>query len=630
MTKGVFLCTWGKRGYGFAAYNLAFSIKYHSPDIHITLLCDESSIEYLLPDWLKVFDEIIPLPQDLRGKEPGVIKTSLYEFFPYDYTLFLDVDSVALKDINPLFDYLINKDGYYYTQILGTHTIDKGRDFPKMLWAWADDVWEHYQLPKDAVLPATNSSLQFIKLGEDAKALFKQIKANFDNPIPLHKLRMQWENSQPDELYLNIALAQKGIDADGGDNVFFGHKGRTESLTDVENNYYFLSIWGSRLHNRPQYTEYYDDSLMTWHRKQGKDFFTKYHTIYKDKHVSGRLAPAMSKTTVVSKTVELEKALLPISKSVLIDSSKLIQQYRDHNNRAVNVTCWLNCSFLQFKGKTYFAYRMEMYPFCTRMRIALCLLDDNLQPIRETNTLPNLYTNLDLRIDNQRHLFKNGFHAEDPRLFIYNDELYLSYTDGYQMAQAKINPASLQAEESFYIDKPDKKRTEKNWTFFDHQGKLLCVYQIAPHTIFEMNRANYSKVFETNFEHGWKWGIPRGGTSPVKHGDNYISFFHSAKDLPGGHRQYFMGAYIFEGKPPFKPLYISKEPIIAGEYQDDSMRRLSTKIYVVFPNGLIRKDNSWLVSFGYNDVSCRYIEIEDSLLKENLVEVKYKEEEVTA
>jgi len=212
--------------------------------------------------------------------------------------------------------------------------------------------------------------------------------------------------------------------------------------------------------------------------------------------------------------------------------------------------------------------------------------------------------------------------VEDPRLFILNNELYLSYTDGYQMAQAKINPDTLQAEESFYIRKPNKDRTEKNWTFFEYKKELYSVYQIFPHTILKMDGADWKTVYETTFQHDWKWGILRGGTSPVKVKDKYLSFFHSSLDTRTKERQYFVGAYMFEAEPPFTVTHISKMPFLSGEKININIPRLDSKIYVVFPGGQLKVENGWEVFFGNNDFECRRITITDDMLHENLVEIK--------
>ena len=59
---------------------------------------------------------------------------------------------------------------------------------------------------------------------------------------------------------------------------------------------------------------------------------------------------------------------------------------------------------------------------------------------------------------------------------------------------------------------------------------------------------------------------------------------------------------------------------------NDQIPRLSNKIYVVFPNGAIRKKDKWVVSFGYNDYECRLIDITDEFLKNNLIPISYESE----
>lgn len=630
MTKGILLCAFGKRGYAFAAYNFAFSIKHHNPSIQIAVLHD-GILNKELQDWQRdVFDIDIELPATLRdasGKfDPAIVKTNIYQFLPFDYTLFLDVDAMAMGDLDMIFDELIAAGGYYYSHILGTHTIEQGNIVAGMGWAFAEDIWQHYRLTEHDVLPAPNSSFQFIKKCDESKELYEQIKKNIDNPIPIESLRYKWGGGQPDELYLAVALCQKGITGQAGrEYMYMTHYHPTMTLTEIAQMYPILCLWGNRNMARAMFTEYYDRQLIKMHSSKGLRHIFKWHFIRADKYANN--AKTKEPLRIKKEELKLETALIPISDTTLITSDKLIQNYADSTGRNVRVTNWLNCSFIEYKGKTYFAYRMESAPFCTRMKIGLCLLNESLQPIQASNVLLDLHSDLKSAPLQSNKSFPKGYHVEDPRLFIYNDELYLSYTDGYQMAQAKINPETLQAVESFYIDKPKQGRTEKNWTFFEDVGKLYSVYSISPHVILEMDGSKFSPAYSEAFKHEWKWGELRGGTSPMRIGENFISFFHSAVSITYKNqlgRQYFMGAYMFSGKPPYEPLYISKEPIICGEEISQGIPRLSNKIFVVFPSGVIRKESSYLVSFGYNDLNCRYVEVSDELLKENLVEIKYE------
>jgi len=241
------------------------------------------------------------------------------------------------------------------------------------------------------------------------------------------------------------------------------------------------------------------------------------------------------------------------------------------------------------------------------------LLDKKLQPIQNTNVLLELHSDL--------RGYAKGYHVEDPRLFEYQNELYLSYCDGYQMAQAKIDPDTLQATESYYIRKPDPSRTEKNWTFFEYDNRLMSVYDTQMQEIFEMNGRDWVKKSSSKFPE-WKYGYARGGTSPILVGDEYISFFHSSilVRLKGNNvKQYYMGCYAFESKPPFKVTRMSKEPIVAGELISNSIPRLNNGIFVVFPSGVIRNEDSYDVSFGYNDLECRTVNVTDAFLQENMI-----------
>jgi len=240
------------------------------------------------------------------------------------------------------------------------------------------------------------------------------------------------------------------------------------------------------------------------------------------------------------------------------------------------------------------------------MKIGLCLLDDDYQPIPKTNVLLQLHSELKGSV--------KGYHVEDPRLFIYDNNLYLSYTDGYQMAQAKINTETLKAEESFYIRKPNKNRTEKNWTFFEHDGKLLSIYDLPSMEIFEMNGGDWTEFSKSDKKIEWAYGEIRGGATPIKVGDKFICFFHSRTTILSGY-QYHMGALEFEAAPPFKITRITDRPIISGEEISPAIPRLSNKIYVVFPCGVIREHDGYAVSFGYNDYECRHVKVDDELLE---------------
>lgn len=289
--RGIVLSAFGKRGYVWAAYNLAYSIKYHCPEMHITLLHDDSFHKDLL-DWQKAeFDNLVHIPDHIlyrNGKiEPANVKVNIYQFLPYQYNLFIDVDAKAMQSLNIIFDELIAEGGYYYSHIIGQHNIKQGREIPSMYWAYADDIWSQYNLHEDAILPSTNSSFQFIKKCDESKRLFERVVENYENPIPLHKLRNQWGSSQPDELYLNIALAQVGLmPKTKRDYMWMANEPLKNSLSWIAENYPLLCLFGDQNKVRAMYTDYYDRCLINEFRKNGKQHFYKWHKIRGDKHAN--------------------------------------------------------------------------------------------------------------------------------------------------------------------------------------------------------------------------------------------------------------------------------------------------------------------------------------------------------
>lgn len=309
----------------------------------------------------------------------------------------------------------------------------------------------------------------------------------------------------------------------------------------------------------------------------------------------------------------LKPALIPISETTLIDSSKLIQTFPGPDGKPRHVTNWFNCSAVKYKGKIYFAYRMDFAPFAQEMKVGLCLLNEDFTVVPGSNVLPTLHSQY------------GGWHVEDPRLFIFQDKLYLSYTDGYQMGQALVNPDTLQAKESFYLRKRMNAITEKNWVFFEDtaSGKLYCIYNSIPYTLFEMDGANYRKVHVAQIPPVWVYGRIAGGAAPVLHGDYYYHFFHSSITREQGvqnpiRRQYFCGCYVMEKHYPFNVVAITSKPLLAGEYIEPFVTRMSNDIYVVFPGGAYHENDEWVLSFGYNDLSCRIAHVSDMLLSDNL------------
>lgn len=275
-SSGVVLFAFGHRVYYQAAYNLLYSLRYYNPNVPITLFVD--SIESALkncPNLVRYVDKVEAVEKELlytNGKfDPARLKVSLYDLLPYENNLYLDVDAVALKDIQPLIDQLTENGKPYIAHTVGFHTIDKGRAIDSMQWAWADEIWSRYKLSDKAILPAINSSLQFIKKHQTTEKIYSTAKdLLLNNPIPIEKLRMKWGGGQPDELYMNISFAINEYDpsdmevgtigtAEAGHIHFASRRGLT--YAEVIDKYYLQSYYGGKRFTALFYTEWLDRML---------------------------------------------------------------------------------------------------------------------------------------------------------------------------------------------------------------------------------------------------------------------------------------------------------------------------------------------------------------------------------
>lgn len=213
---------------------------------------------------------------------------------------------------------------------------------------------------------------------------------------------------------------------------------------------------------------------------------------------------------------------------------------------------------------------------------------------------------------------------EDPRVLSHDGKLYVSCANYIHDKPHIVHQKILIFDDTFkhvgnihpkygynrgsFIENIGK---EKNWTFFIHENKLMCVYKIHPHTVveFDWNGRVVSEYITHNIDINWKYGDLRGGANPVYKDGYYHSFFHSS--LPWKHehrRRYMMGYYKFEPNPPFKIVEMSEKPILWGNEKDERILEDISPL-VIFPCGVIIEDNKFVVSFGLNDEKTGIIKI---------------------
>lgn len=280
-TKGVLLLAFGNQSYAFAVWNLVQSIRYFCKDINITLAVDDKVMKYIPPINVNNIIQLQPHQMLSNGRlEPGKVKTFLYELSPYDETLYIDADSILLKDINPLLESLSKRDGYYYTSV-----IDKGgRDSVLKYNAWAEmaDIWAYFQLKENDILPTIQSSYCWFRKCDEAKEFFKTVQALFD--IPYRLLKNKWGGTIPDELIYSGTCAKFGIIPDGEDAVFFGNRTSQETFEQITTKHYIHTLYGSGKGQktvRLKYIEWYDRLMKKY---AGNNYFQSLY-IMRGKHV---------------------------------------------------------------------------------------------------------------------------------------------------------------------------------------------------------------------------------------------------------------------------------------------------------------------------------------------------------
>ncbi len=201
----------------------------------------------------------------------------------------------------------------------------------------------------------------------------------------------------------------------------------------------------------------------------------------------------------------------------------------------------------------------------------------------------------------------NGF--EDPRLFTYKETIYViasfrgefkKTTRHWQIIYEFQNP------QEYWIC-PGLMQVEKNWSPFEKDGKLFCVYMITPHQIGEIRFSNDNTftikmlynttsrvILNSNMNH------IGGGAPPifVPELDSYMSIAHWKvnRDVSRNSLQYYNFAYIFEKTPPFS---IKGFTAISAQ----------TPCLIEFMTGIQMTDTEFIVSTGIDDsrsILCKF------------------------
>ena len=105
-----------------------------------------------------------------------------------------------------------------------------------------------------------------------------------------------------------------------------------------------------------------------------------------------------------------------------------------------------------------------------------------------------------------------------------------------------------------------------------------------------------------------RFGEIRGGASPLLHQKHYWCVFQSHKRFNFIGTVYYIGVFLFDAKPPFKPFAMSINPIIKLDIEDTSKAnhlRLNKRSFIgIYPCGAHFDDDNLIVSYGIHDSFC--------------------------
>lgn len=200
--KGIMIMALGHPYYGRMAHNLAVSIKAIDSSMPIALVFAGDAMNHLsLFNLSATFDFIIEAPAESytrNGKIEWIkAKTWMYDFSPFDETIYLDADMIWLP---------FHKPEELFTQFKEINfTIINRSSY--VMWAELEDIRKAYDLAHQEYHHVSTEFVFFRKC-DHMKALFASVKEIYNDVKVKHK---SFAGAIPDELPFAIAMMQHDV-----------------------------------------------------------------------------------------------------------------------------------------------------------------------------------------------------------------------------------------------------------------------------------------------------------------------------------------------------------------------------------------------------------------------------------
>jgi predicted GH43/DUF377 family glycosyl hydrolase len=236
---------------------------------------------------------------------------------------------------------------------------------------------------------------------------------------------------------------------------------------------------------------------------------------------------------------------------------------------------------------------------------------------------------------------------EDPRLFGWKNYLYMmhnqscftnTWSTSIVFSAVDLNGQVSQIQVPNYgknlnqaVRDDAQPAFEKNWTPVIVEDEFYIIYEINPLTVLKFDPEQQTCIEVEVPDQSWSSAYQTylsGSTCLIPwRGSEYIGLFHTyAKN--GGKRLYSMGFYTVDVKQ-WRVTNISAKPILTAwknkwkDTRQNALKKIFVKddpsYLVVFPGGLIDCDDTWAVSYGWNDCCCYIDTYEKTRVIESLI-----------
>jgi len=274
-----------------------------------------------------------------------------------------------------------------------------------------------------------------------------------------------------------------------------------------------------------------------------------------------------------------------------------------------------NPTLTECDGKLVIAYRVVGEADNLR-RIATAVLDEKFQivPGSASPFSDHIEFALAEDIDDSSRTW-----FADPRYFRLAGRLWMMWNNGHIDGVNKQFLVEVSADGLRPIGKAReivmtgaRRKTEKNWSFFEDSNGIWAVYSVTPHRILQVDMSSEAVITcrltaesEWTAKYSHIYGALRGGAQPIQLGSQFMNVVHSSYLMPDG-REYVAAVYQFEGQYPFKPAQELPTPIFVPDVlkksEQENLHDLNPGTSrVVYPSGFVLRGDEMILSIGIND-----------------------------